>query len=65
VKSNSTVKLSGVGKLFDTDGTDFAYGVGAQFRLLSLGIRAEYEMFDIDNVKDANMISIGVTYTFL
>lgn len=49
----------------DSDGTDFAYGVGAQFRLLSLGIRAEYEAFDLSDVDDLNMISIGVTYTFL
>lgn len=47
------------------DGTDFAYGVGVQFRLLSLGLRAEYERFDIDNIDDANMLSIGLTYTFL
>lgn len=46
------------------DGTDFAYGVGLQFRLLSLSVRAEYEMFDIDDV-DANMLSLGLTYTFL
>jgi OOP family OmpA-OmpF porin len=65
VKSNSTVKLSGVGKLFDTDGTDFAYGVGAQFRLLSVSLRAEYEVFDVEHVKDLNMLSVGVTYTFL
>lgn len=53
------------GGLKKSDGTDFAYGVGAQFRLLSLSVRAEYEVFDIDNVDDANMLSIGVTYTFL
>lgn len=47
------------------DGTDLTYGVGAQFRLLSLGVRAEYEIFDVDDVDDLNMISIGVTYTFL
>lgn len=49
----------------DSDGTDFAYGVGAQFRLWSLSIRAEYEAFDISDVDDLNMISIGLTYTFL
>jgi opacity protein-like surface antigen len=49
----------------DTDGTDFAYGVGVQFRLLSLSLRAEYEVFDIGDVDDANMISVGLTYTFL
>jgi opacity protein-like surface antigen len=54
-------KISGS---FDDDGTDLAYGVGAQFRLLSLSIRAEYEKFDISDV-DLDMISVGVTYTFL
>lgn len=50
---------------FDEDGTDFAYGVGAQFRVLGLSLRAEYEIFDVDQVDDLNMLSIGVTYTFL
>lgn len=50
---------------FDADGTDLAYGVGAQFRLLGLSVRAEYEMFDADDVDELNMLSIGVTYTFL
>jgi hypothetical protein len=50
---------------FNEDGTDLAYGAGVQFRLLSLGVRAEYEIFDVDDVDDLNMISIGVTYTFL
>ena len=54
-------KISGS---FDDDGTDLAYGVGAQFRVLSLSVRAEYEKFDISDV-DLDMISIGVTYTFL
>jgi opacity protein-like surface antigen len=54
-------KISGT---FDDDGTDLAYGVGAQFRVLGLSIRAEYEKFDISDV-DLDMISVGVTYTFL
>jgi hypothetical protein len=64
ISFNTDVKARGFGTLRD-DGTDFAYGVGAQFRLLSLSVRAEYEMFDIDSADDANMLSIGVTYTFL
>lgn len=48
-----------------SDGTDFAYGVGAQFRFLSLSARVEYEGFDLSDVDDLNMISIGLTYTFL
>jgi OOP family OmpA-OmpF porin len=54
-------KISGT---FDDDGSDLAYGAGAQFRVLGLSIRAEYEKFDISDV-DLDMISIGVTYTFL
>lgn len=54
-------KVSG----FDEDGTDFAYGVGAQFRVWSLGVRAEYEKFEVDEVDDLNMLSVGVTFTFL
>jgi hypothetical protein len=46
------------------DGTDLTYGVGAQFRVWSLGIRAEYEVFDIEHA-DVDMISVGVTWTFL
>jgi hypothetical protein len=54
-------KVSG----FDGDGTDLAYGVGAQFRVWSIGIRAEYEIFDVDDVEDLSMVSIGATFTFL
>jgi opacity protein-like surface antigen len=49
----------------ENDGTDLLYGAGVQFRLLSLAVRAEYEIFDIEDVDDANMISVGLTYTFL
>jgi hypothetical protein len=52
------------GGFFDDDGSDLAYGVGAQFRVLGLSIRAEYEKFEITDV-DLDMISIGLTYTFL
>jgi hypothetical protein len=52
------------GGVFDDDGSDLAYGVGAQFRVLGLSIRAEYEKFEISDV-DLDMISVGLTYTFL
>ena len=64
ISFDTDVKIRNFGNFRD-DGTEFAYGIGAQFRFLSLGVRAEYEMFDIDDVDDANMLSIGVTYTFL
>ncbi len=47
------------------DGTDLTYGVGAQFRAGSLGLRAEYERFDISDADTVDMVSLGVTWTFL
>ena len=49
----------------ESDGTDFAYGAGAQFRIWSISVRAEYEAFDLGDIDDLNMISVGLTYTFL
>ena len=43
--------------------SDFAWGVGAQFRLRRLAIRVEYEQFQIDS-GDLNAISAGVSFTF-
>jgi OOP family OmpA-OmpF porin len=60
---SADISSSGLGSESD-DGTDLTYGVGAQFRVWSLGIRAEYEMFDVSDA-DLDMISIGVTWTFL
>lgn len=50
---------------FESDGTDFAYGVGVQVRFLSLSARLEYEEFDVDDVDNLNMLTLGLTYTFL
>lgn len=47
------------------DGTDLTYGVGAQFRVWSLSLRGEYERFDISDADTVDMISLGVTWTFL
>ena len=47
------------------DGTDLTYGVGAQFRVWSLSLRAEYEQFDVADADTVDMISVGVTWTFL
>ena len=64
ISFDTSVEIDGIGDIYREDGTDFAYGVGVQFRLLSLSVRAEYEIFDIDDTKDANMLSLGVFYTF-
>lgn len=50
------------------NGTNFAWGVGAQARLLSLAVRLEYERFELDSSKGLlekpRMLSLGVTWTF-
>lgn len=45
------------------DGTDPLYGIGARFQLMSFQVRAEYELFDLDNV-DIDYFSVGAAYTF-
>lgn len=61
---NADVKASGFGKASD-DGTDLTYGIGAQFRVWSLSLRGEYERFDISGLDNVDMVSVGVTWTFL
>jgi OOP family OmpA-OmpF porin len=46
------------------DGSDPTYGAGAQVRLGSFALRVEYERFKFDD-DDADLVSVGFTYTFL
>lgn len=46
------------------DGMDLSYGGGAQFRIWSLSLRAEYEVFDIADADTIDMVSIGLMWTF-
>ena len=46
------------------DGDDPVYGIGARFNLWSLEIRGEYEIFDISDVEDATLWSVGVVWRF-
>jgi OOP family OmpA-OmpF porin len=55
----------GLGLETSDDGTDLTYGVGAQFRVWSLSLRAEYERFDLSDADTVDMVSLGVTWTFL
>jgi outer membrane immunogenic protein len=48
----------------DDTGTDPAYGVGARLQIGSFAIRAEYELYDISDVKDLSMLSASAVYTF-
>jgi opacity protein-like surface antigen len=55
---------SGEGFQASDDGTDPAYGIGAGLQFGSFGVRAEYELFDIDGVDDVSLLSLSGTFTF-
>ena len=65
VNWNADFDAPNLGVSESDDGTDLTYGVGAQFRVWSLSIRGEYEIFDISDADTVDMFSIGVTWTFL
>ena len=65
VNWDADVSVAGFDAGGSADGTDFTYGAGVQFRVWSLGIRAEYEVFDISDADNVDLLSLGVTWTFL
>ncbi|NQV86118.1 MAG: hypothetical protein HQ492_03475 [Woeseiaceae bacterium] len=50
------------------DGSEPMYGVGAKFGIGALDLRLEYEAIDLNadgiSTSDANMVSLGLTWTF-
>jgi hypothetical protein len=62
---NSEVEVPAADVRGGDKGTNFVYGAGAQFRIWSLSLRAEYERFDIGAADKVDMVSLGVTWTFL
>lgn len=65
VNWDAEVTARGTGLRSSDDGTDLMYGAGAQFRVWSLSIRGEYEIFDVADADTVDMISLSVTWTFL
>jgi opacity protein-like surface antigen len=48
------------------DGDEFTYGVGVGVHFGSIGVRAEYEKFELGDLDtDVNTVSLSFTYTFL
>jgi len=45
-------------------GTSPYYGGGVGFRLLGLGVRAEYEYYAVKNINSAQMVSVSLLYQF-
>jgi len=57
--------VTGLGSASD-NGDEFTYGVGVGAHFGSIGVRAEYEKFQINAIdSDVNTISLSFTYTFL
>lgn len=52
------------GTVVKDDGVDMAWGVGAGVRVGPVQIRAEYERFEIGNLDELSMISIGGAWIF-
>ena len=65
VNWDADVTARGFGISGSDSGTDLTYGAGAQFRVWSLSIRGEYEIFDVADADTVDMISVSVTWTFL
>jgi hypothetical protein len=58
-ESNATA-TGPLGFRFDDKGTEFGWGVGAQARLGSLGVRIYYEDFDVDHTDGVEALSLIV-----
>lgn len=65
VRWDASAAAPGLGLSGGDSGTDFAWGAGVQVRLLSLGVRLEYERFEISDLDETSFLSLSVTYTFL
>lgn len=49
---------------YSESGFDPALGIGAAFNMGGIGVRAEYEYFNISDFNDVSMFSLGATYWF-
>jgi hypothetical protein len=58
------VNAPNIGVRASDSGWDLGYGLGAQLRFNKLGLRAEYERFDVSNWDKVDLISVGVTFSF-
>ena len=65
VNYNADLKVPALDAKASDDGTDFTYGIGAQFRIWSLSFRAEYERFEVSDIDTVDLATLGVTWTFL
>ncbi len=53
-----------IDEITETKGTDFAYGGGAALRAGTFSLRVEYERFNVDFLRDLQMVTVGITIGF-
>lgn len=46
------------------DGSDPVYGVGVRLMLGGVELRGEYELYDVSDVEDLTMASVGIAFRF-
>lgn len=66
VRFDRSIRINNI-NIPNSDDTGFepAYGGGIQVHVGSLSVRGEYEKFDIGSDTKVDLISVGVTWTFL
>lgn len=63
--AEGSVTVSNVEATYEENGFDPAIGLGAAFNLGGMGVRAEYEFFDIGDFDKVSMLSVGATFWML
>jgi hypothetical protein len=48
----------------DDDGSDPVYGLGLRLNIGSVELRGEYEIYDVSDVEDVAMASVGIAFRF-
>lgn len=57
-------EVSALSQSVSDSGNDMAFGVGAGYAFGKVGVRLEYEMFDIADADDVSMVSVGAEFRF-
>ena len=60
--AEGSASLGNVEQTYKENGFDPAIGIGAAFNLGGMGVRAEYEYFDIGDFDKVSMLSVGATF---
>jgi opacity protein-like surface antigen len=59
-----TASSAGVAERVQNDGEDLTYGAGAQWNPGNFGLRAEYQIYDIEGLDDVWFASLGALFRF-